>query len=81
MCADELAELRIEISVLSEPQPLTYASPEELLGQLQPGVSGVVLQLEGHLGMVEGILDTLVNHQAPEVRTGSARDPEGDHVH
>ena len=31
--------------------------------------------------MVEGILDTLVHHQAPDVRTGSARDPEGDHVH
>ena len=36
---------------------------------------------EGHLGMVGSILDTLVNHQGPAARTGSARDPEGDHVH
>jgi CRP-like cAMP-binding protein len=35
----------------------------------------------GHLGMVDQILDTLVHHQAPPVRTGSLRDPEGDHVH
>ena len=35
----------------------------------------------GHLGMVDAILDTLVHHQAPPGRTGSARDPEGDHVH
>lgn len=35
----------------------------------------------GHLGMVDRILDTLVHHQAPAPRTGSARDPEGDHTH
>ena len=32
-----------------------------------------------HLGMVDQILDTLVHHQAPRARTGSSRDPEGDH--
>ena len=31
--------------------------------------------------MVGEIVDTLINHQAPAVRTGSVRDPEGDHVH
>ncbi len=30
----------------------------------------------GHLGMVDQILDTLVHHQGPSARTGSARDPE-----
>jgi CRP/FNR family cyclic AMP-dependent transcriptional regulator len=30
----------------------------------------------GHLGMVDQILDTLVHHQGPTARTGSARDPE-----
>jgi CRP/FNR family transcriptional regulator, cyclic AMP receptor protein len=33
----------------------------------------------GHLGMVDAILDQLVHHQGPTPRTGSARDPEGDH--
>ena len=36
---------------------------------------------QGHLGMVEGILDTLVHHQSPPARTGSARDPEDGHDH
>ena len=34
---------------------------------------------EGHLGMVDQILDTLVHHQAAPTRPGSARDPEGAH--
>jgi hypothetical protein len=36
---------------------------------------------DGHLGMVGQILDQLVHHQGPVARTGSARDPEGDHAH
>lgn len=36
---------------------------------------------DGHLGMVDQILDRLVHHQGPAARTGSARDPEGDHGH
>ena len=35
----------------------------------------------GHLGIVDQILDQLVHHQGPASRTGSARDPEGDHEH
>jgi CRP/FNR family transcriptional regulator, cyclic AMP receptor protein len=34
----------------------------------------------GHLGLVDQILDVLVHHQGPAARTGSARDPEGDHA-
>ena len=35
--------------------------------------------LDGHLGMVDQILDRLVHHQAPiRSSAGSARDPEGD---
>lgn len=37
--------------------------------------------LDGHLGMVDGILDTLVHHQARPSRPGSVRDPEGAHEH
>ena len=36
---------------------------------------------DGHLGVVDQILDRLVHHQGPGARTGSARDPEGDHPH
>ncbi len=40
---EELAELEIEVSVLTEPRALEYANPQELLARLQPGVDGVIL--------------------------------------
>jgi AmmeMemoRadiSam system protein A len=43
----ELADLRIEISVLSEPKTLAFSSPEQLLALLQPGEDGVVLRIGG----------------------------------
>lgn len=44
---EELADLRLEISVLSPLRRLTFASPAELLDQLVPGRDGVVLELAG----------------------------------
>lgn len=41
----ELEEIRVEISVLSEPQPLEFTSPADLLDKLRPGKDGVVLQI------------------------------------
>jgi AmmeMemoRadiSam system protein A len=43
----EIPGLEIEISVLTEPQPVEAASPEELLRTLRPGVDGVVLRTGG----------------------------------
>ena len=43
----ELAAIRIEISRLTEPQPLPYQTPQGLLQGLHPGTDGVVLRL-GH---------------------------------
>jgi AmmeMemoRadiSam system protein A len=40
----EVARLHIEISRLTEPQPLAYDGPEELLQKLRPGVDGVILR-------------------------------------
>jgi AmmeMemoRadiSam system protein A len=45
--ADEVAQLEIEISVLTEPLPLFFSSPKDLLQKLQPGKDGVVLQIGG----------------------------------
>ena len=42
---DELDTIEIEISVLTPPQPLPFASPAELLAKLEPGRDGVVLEL------------------------------------
>jgi AmmeMemoRadiSam system protein A len=41
----EVGRIRIEISVLTEPQPLQFNSPEDLLGKLQPNADGVVLKI------------------------------------
>jgi CRP-like cAMP-binding protein len=38
-------------------------------------------EMDGHLGMVDSILNTLLHHQGPAAQRGSARDPEGDHYH
>ncbi|GAB4422852.1 MAG: hypothetical protein Kow00106_19940 [Anaerolineae bacterium] len=45
--AYEVPELRIEISVLTPPQPLAFRTPDELLRKLRPGIDGVTLRL-GH---------------------------------
>ncbi len=42
---EELDSLEFEISVLSEPKPLNFTSPEDLLAKLQPHRDGVVLEI------------------------------------
>ena len=43
---NELKGIGIEVSVLTVPKPLWFASPEELLAKLRPGIDGVVLRME-----------------------------------
>jgi hypothetical protein len=43
--ADELEAIKIEISVLTLPHPLEFASWQDLLGKLRPNVDGVILQI------------------------------------
>jgi len=40
---DELEELEIEISILSEPKLLEYSSPQDLLNKLRPNIDGVII--------------------------------------
>ena len=42
---NELDEIEIEISVLTEPKPLAFTSPEDLLAKLRPYRDGVILQI------------------------------------
>lgn len=44
----EVDEIEIEISVLTEPHPIVFSSPDDLLAKLQPGRDGVVLQIGRH---------------------------------
>ncbi|HEY5911573.1 MAG TPA: AmmeMemoRadiSam system protein B [Verrucomicrobiae bacterium] len=43
----EVNEVKIEVSVLSEPQPLPFKSPDDLLGKLKPFEDGVLLRIGG----------------------------------
>lgn len=46
---EELPEVVLEISILSEPAPLTYTDAEDLLRKLRPGRDGVIIR-KGSLG-------------------------------
>ena len=41
---NELNDIHIEVSVLTVPKPLEFATPEELLSKLRPHIDGVVLR-------------------------------------
>ncbi len=59
----------------------TTASRLDGLTQYLVDVKRQFADSAGHVGMVDAILDQLVHHQGPKPRTGSARDPDGDHGH
>jgi AmmeMemoRadiSam system protein A len=44
LAATEYERTRVEVSLLSEPQPLASGSEDEALATLRPGVDGVILQ-------------------------------------
>lgn len=44
---EEVGQIKIEISVLTVPQPLAFTSPDDLLNKLQPHLDGVVLRIGG----------------------------------
>jgi len=44
----ELSGLHISISILSSPEPIGFASEQDLLGQLRIGIDGLILEEEHH---------------------------------
>lgn len=44
LSASELAITRIEVSLLTPPQPMTFRDETDLLSQLRPGVDGVIFE-------------------------------------
>jgi len=47
MTAAEWPNVRVEVSLLSTPKPMRFADEADLLGQLQPGEDGVILEFGG----------------------------------
>jgi len=48
LTADELPDTVIEVSVLTAPEPLSYADAQELVHKLTPNVDGVILEQGWH---------------------------------
>jgi AmmeMemoRadiSam system protein A len=47
LTAAELPEVSIEISILTEPQPLAYVNAQDLIRRLRPRIDGVILSRKG----------------------------------
>lgn len=47
LAADERFSLRISISVLSRPEPMSFADEDDLLRQLRPGSDGLIIKAQG----------------------------------
>lgn len=78
----------VEVHVMDDPDSFLADNPDAAvailrmtatrldgLTQYLVDVKRQFADLDGHLGMVDQILDSLVHHQAPPTRTGSVRDP------
>jgi AmmeMemoRadiSam system protein A len=50
LTAGELAGTRIEVSVLSAPEPYPFTDRADVLSRLRPGVDGLTLEYGGHRG-------------------------------
>ena len=50
LTAAEFAGVEIHLSILSPATPLHFVSEDDLLGQLRPGVDGLILTWHGHRG-------------------------------
>lgn len=50
LSAHELGGLDVHVSILSPLEPLAFASEEDLVAQLRPGVDGLVLEAAGRRG-------------------------------
>ncbi|MCA9056598.1 MAG: AMMECR1 domain-containing protein, partial [Planctomycetaceae bacterium] len=63
---EEVDELELHISVLSDSQPIPMVTEADLLGQLRPGIDGVIL-IESDLRQ-QGLFLPSVWEQIPEPR-------------
>ena len=47
LCADELPHTRVEVSLLTPPEPMQFSSEANALAQLRPNVDGVIFTASG----------------------------------
>ncbi len=46
--ANELKDIKVEVSYLTHPKPLEYKDIPDLKNKIRPGIDGVILNLNGH---------------------------------
>jgi len=47
---NELADLEIHISILSQPEPMSFSDEEDLLEQIRPNIDGLIMEDSGRKG-------------------------------
>ncbi|MBI5922308.1 MAG: AmmeMemoRadiSam system protein A [Betaproteobacteria bacterium] len=50
LSADELGRTRVEVSLLTPAQPMSFANEADAIGQLRPHIDGVILEYGKHRG-------------------------------
>ena len=75
----ELAACRIEVAILSRPAPMTFEGEDDLLGQIRPGIDGLILDSGGRRGtFLPKVWDSLPTVEAflsgLKVKAGLPRD-------
>jgi len=45
---DEFEKIKVEVSILTEPKPVTYTDAQDLLAKLSPGTDGVIIRKGYH---------------------------------
>jgi len=48
--AGELADIRVEVSLLSPAEPISFIGEDDAIGQLRPNIDGVILECGRHRG-------------------------------
>lgn len=62
LTGEEFRKIKIDISVLSEPVPMTFKSEQDLINQLRVGIDGLILSDIGHKGtFLPSVWDELPN--------------------
>ena len=62
--ADEMFRIRLSLSVLTAPEPMRFSGEEDLLGQLRPGIDGLIIEEGGR----HALFLPAVWHQLPDRR-------------
>jgi AmmeMemoRadiSam system protein A len=50
LATGEFEQLKIHLSILTLPEPITFSSEEDLLAQLRPGMDGLIIEEGGRRG-------------------------------